>query len=313
MSGHRNNPDRPSGAPRYPGTFLLALREAFAQMQWTALRWLGDAVEFTDANGRQQLMALENLYRRVRPADRATWPELLVECLAQIPGDVAANPPTALAEVADRLLVRLGPPFGQEDIGNDVWCRPLAASLVVTLVVDYPTTMSYVTSKLISDSGKPSDEWLQRAVENLHRQTPADCLTEVHEESGLLQCGIGDAYDSSRVLLLDRLRPDEGRDGWFVALPGRDHLLVLPVSARSLAFLPWLRSIATRTHRNVPYPISAEVFWVCGGSWHHVSIELHGDKAVVTPPPELIQVIERIAPELPEAGPEDEGDADVPN
>jgi hypothetical protein len=317
MTGRRTNPDRASGGPRYPGTFLLALREAFARLQWNPRRWLGDAVEFTDANGREQVMALENLYRRVRPADRATWPDLLVECLGQIPEDVGANPPTALVDVADRLLVRLGPPFSQEGLINDVWSQPLTASLVVTLVVDYPTTMSYVTSKLISDSGEASDAWLQRALDNLHGQTPANCLTEVHEDSGLLQSSVGDAYDSSRALVLDRLRPDERYDGWFVALPGRDHLLVLPVSARSLTFLPWLRSIATRTHRNVPYPISPEVFWVCGGRWHHFPVELEGDKAMVKPPPEFIEVIERLAPNLPEEDPDapdsEAPDADVPN
>src|SRR5260370_30737667 len=42
-----SNPGTGFGGPRYPGTFLLALREAFARLNWQTRRWLGDAVECT--------------------------------------------------------------------------------------------------------------------------------------------------------------------------------------------------------------------------------------------------------------------------
>src|SRR5437868_6982140 len=135
----RNNPGHGFGGPRYPGTFLLALREAFDRIKWQARRWLGDAVECTDANGREQLLALENLYRRVRPVERATWPDVLVEFLAQIPDEALSNPPTCLAEVADRVLVRLGPPFAAQNPPAEVWSHPVASAFIVaTLVIDYP-------------------------------------------------------------------------------------------------------------------------------------------------------------------------------
>ncbi len=102
--------------------------------------------------------------------------------------------------------------------------------------------------------------------------------------------------------------PGHAQDGFFVALPGRDHLLVLAVSKESLTFLPWLRSVAVRTHRDMPYPISSEVFWVCGGQWHTFTIELQGDKAMVNPPEEFLEVLRRIAPDLPEEPLEEPGD-----
>jgi hypothetical protein len=310
----RSNPGYGFGGPRYPGTFLLALREAFAQQKWQIRRWLNDAVECTDANGREQTLALENLYRRVKPIERASWPEVLNEFLAQIPDEALVNPPVSLAEVADRVLVRLGPPFSTQDPEVDVWSQHIAGSLIVaTLVIDYPNSMAYVTGQMIAESGHDGDYWLQCAVQNLRGSTPAGCLTEVHAESGLLQCDIGDAYDSSRALLLDDLLPAHAENGCFVSVPGRDHLLVLPVGPQSLAFLPWLRNIAMRTHRNLPYPISAELFWVCRGVWRHFPIEIQGEKALVNPPPEFLEVLARIAPDLPEADPGAADEGEVPD
>src|SRR6516225_9530384 len=93
---NRRNPGHGFGGPRYPGTFLLALREAFARVKWEARRWLGDAVECTDDAGREQLLALENLYRRVRAAERTTWPDALAEFLEQMPDEAMHEAPAAL-------------------------------------------------------------------------------------------------------------------------------------------------------------------------------------------------------------------------
>jgi hypothetical protein len=310
----RSNPGSGFGGPRYPGTFLLALREAFVRVSWQARNWLGDAVECTDAAGREQVLALENLYRRVKSADRATWPDLLAEFLAQVPDEALVNPPGNLAEVADRILVRLGAPFTPTDPATEIWSHRIAGShLVATLVVDYPNSMSYVTAPMIAESNEPGEFWFERAVRNLREKTQPGCLTEIHPESGLLRCEVGDAYDSSRALILDDLLPGHEEDGFFVAVPGRDHLLVLSVSGAALAFLPWLRSVAVRTHRNMPYPISSEVFWVRRGAWHPFEIELQGDKAMVSPPEEFLEVLRRIAPDLPEEplpGPGDIAPAD---
>src|SRR5437763_1237387 len=109
------DPGRGYGGQRYPGTFLLALREAFSRLGWQARRWLGDAVDCTDAKGREQTMALENLFRRVRPLDRSTWSDALAEMLSQVPDEALVDPPKALSEVVDRLRVRLGRPMGPQD------------------------------------------------------------------------------------------------------------------------------------------------------------------------------------------------------
>src|SRR5207249_2534664 len=116
MSPHsRSNPGLGSGPSRYPGSFLLAFREAVQKLNWQVERWLGSAVECRDAEGRQQVVGLENLYRRARREDRADWPELIAGFLGSVQPEQFADPPENLDEVADRLLVRLGPPLKRDD------------------------------------------------------------------------------------------------------------------------------------------------------------------------------------------------------
>src|SRR5689334_16800183 len=52
---NRCHPGKGASAPRYPGTFLLAFREAAAGMNWQVRRWLGGAVECLDAEGHAQV------------------------------------------------------------------------------------------------------------------------------------------------------------------------------------------------------------------------------------------------------------------
>jgi hypothetical protein len=298
MARHgRGDPGHGSGPPRYPGSFLLAFREAVAAIGWKVTRWLGGAVECTDSEGREHLVGLENLYRRARREDRASWPGLIATFLGLINVEQFEDPPP-LADVADRLLLRLGRPVAARADGLELWSQPLEGTpLGVNLVVDYPQSMYYVSTQMVEESGRPGGEWLERAVANLRAQTPDDCFQVVHEESGLRQCTVGDAYDSSRALLLDALLPATAAEGYFVALPGRDELLVLPVTGPSLGFVPLLKSVAEQSFRTAPYAISEEVFWIRGGAWHLFPIELSGDQVTAHPPPAFREILDRLAPD----------------
>ena len=92
-----------------------------------------------------------------------------------------------------------------------------------------------------------------------------------------------------------------------MALPGRDELLVLPVTRAALAAaLPLLKLLAEKDHKNAPYAISDEVYWVHDGRWHIFGVELHGDRVQVRPPQEFVPVFERLAPDAEEGVPENE-------
>jgi hypothetical protein len=296
MPPRRSDPGQGSGPSRYPGTFLLAFREAAASLKWQVRRWRGAAVECLDDQGREQVVGLENLYRRARREERSTWPELIAAFLGSVPTEQFEHPPASLAEVADRLLVRLGPPLGKS-ADLDIWFQPLVEpDLGLNLVIDYPQSMSYVSRQMVDASGQPASAWVERAVSNLAAQTPPDCMRLVDADSGLRQCTVGDAYDSARALLLEQLLPEATAEGYFVAIPGRDDLLVLPVTAAGLAHVPMLKAVALKNHPSAPYSISDEVYWVKGGKWYLFQIVMKGENITVEPPTEFLEVLQRLAP-----------------
>jgi hypothetical protein len=305
----RSNPGLGSGPSRYPGTFLLALREAIAGLGWQVRRWLGDTVECLDAEEREHVVGLENVYRRARRLPREDWPDLITEFLTSVQiAEQADNQPTDLSAVADQLLVRLGRPFTALPNGTRVWSQALAGTdFGVNLVIDFPRSMSYVTEQLVHDSGRPSEEWLARALANLRARTPPDCLQEIHEESGMLLCGVADAYDSSRALILDTLLPDATAQGWFVALPGRDELLILPVSQRTFPHVHLLKILALKNFKSAPYPISDQVYWIQAGTWRPFPIEVGAQEISIRPPVEFLPLLDQLAPpetRMPDPEPE---------
>lgn len=294
----RTDPGTGSGI-RYPGSFLLALREAVANLNWEIRRWLGDAVECVDAEGEQHTVGLENLYRRARRTERGDWPVLIADFLGKLrDAEQHVADSANLMAVADRVLVRLCKGFPVLPDNAKVWSEPVAGTdFSICLVVDQPDTMSYVTEAMIAESDKSGSEWFALALQNLHERTPPDCFKVVHEESGLLLCCVNDAYDSSRALLLDALLPESSALGWLVAIPSRDELVVLPVSWDCLphVHVPWL--VARQSYQRAPYAISDNVYWVRQGVWRLFSITGRGQELQFQPPPEFVELIKENAPE----------------
>jgi hypothetical protein len=305
----RTNPGHGDRPPRYPGAFMLAFREAVAGLKWQITKFVGDAAECLDEQGRQQVVGLENLYRRARHTGRGDWPGLIADFLKQAAlSDQPNDLPTDLADVADRLLPRLGPPFTRKIGEGALWSQQVAGpELMVNLVIDYPNRMIYVTEELVKNSGKPGKEWLDIALANLRRRTPDDALQPLDTENGLMNCSIADAYDSSRALLLEELLPTGKANGFFVGLPGRDQLLVIPVSRPAVAFVHILKLLVDKHFKTMPYPISNQVYWVRGGMWLRFPIAFEGNEVTIAPPEEFNEVLARIG--IPE---EEEEDTDEP-
>jgi hypothetical protein len=310
MPPHGRSDPGHGSEPRYPGTFLLALREAAAELHWEVRRWMGALVACADPEGHEHIVGLENLYRRARRVPRPEWPALIAEFL-RTAGSIEEedNLPADLASVAGQLLVRVGQPLQSMPTEAHIWSQPLDESgLCMNLVIDYPNRMCYVTEQLVADSGRPGSDWLQQARDNLRARTPADCFKVVYEEFGMLSCKVNDAYDSSRALLLDALLPDGQADGFFVALPGRDHLVVMPVNAQALGGVHMLKVRAEKNFKSSPYAISDQVFWVRAGTWRLFPIDVEGERVTVQPPEEFQEILERLVPEaqIEEERPEEE-------
>jgi hypothetical protein len=313
---NRSNPGQGSGPPRYPGTFLQALREAVAGLGWEIRRWIGDAVECRDPDGETHTVGLENLYRRARKQDRSEWPELITHFLTSVrAGEKEAAAQKDLAAQAERLLVRVGRPFAAGPKGPKLWSKPLGETdLVVNLVIDFPETMAYVNEESVAESGRSGEEWLAVAVANLRARSPEGCLRRISEDSTIHACNVGDSYDSSRALLLDTLLPDAPA-GYLVALPHRDCLIVLPVALEAVPHMHIMKGLAQDNYKNAPYSISEEVYWVHNGAWHDFPIEFTDKNVVVTPPPEFVEVLNLLsgaAEGADEEDTEDDADDDAP-
>jgi hypothetical protein len=130
---------------------------------------------------------------------------------------------------------------------------------------------------------------------NLLEHTPEECLEVIDEESGILLGNAGDAYDASRALLLEDLLPEAKEDGYFVGLPSRDQLFVLPVVKEAVVFLYLMKGIVDKEFKTAPYPISSELFWVRGGLWHvfPVEVDLVNKKLSLSPPTDLVPILDR--------------------
>lgn len=304
----RSDPGRGSGPPKYPGSFLLAFREAVARLDWRFERLIQDVALCVSADGKEHYIGIENLYRRARRAERQEWPELIGEFLRTVSSaEDSENLPKELSAVAGQLLLRVGQPLklpAEDDA--QVWSQSLSGtSLVVNLVIDYPNRMCYVTEKLVEDSGRAGGEWVEQARSNLLERTPSDCFQEIHEDSGLCICSVSDAYDSSRALLIDQLLPQTRSEGCLLVLPGRDELLLLPVTLKALPHIHLMKILAEKNYKSAPYPISEEVFWVHEGTWRRIPIDIKANEVSVSPPLEFIAVLNRLSAEA-------EADPDVP-
>ena len=276
---------------------MLAFREALATLGWQFQRWQGDLVQCADESGDEHTIGLENIYRRCRREPRKEWPAVVAEFLKAVgAADDPKSVPENLAAVADRLLVRIGPPL---HVGGDakVWSRQLGdTGLFANLVIDFPDRMAYVTEELVTNSGRPGTEWLDRALANLRDKSPPDCLKVIDDDTGLHASNAGDSYDSSRALILDTLLPEFAADGCFAALPSRDQLFVLPVNRAAMAHVHLLKVVALKEYQSTPYAISDEVFWVRGGVWQLFPIKIEGKQVTIEPPPDFIEVLERLNP-----------------
>jgi hypothetical protein len=286
--------------PLLPDDFRQAVAAVLQSLGWKITDWDDDSLKYLSENDKEQTANLENLYRRARREDPAEWPELITHFFTSIDSSMGKGlTEKPLAEFADQLRARIGPPYTATGKARP-WSRPLGDSgLVVSIVIDFAASMAFVNEDQIDESGQSADEWLARALDNLHAHTPAGALKLVDEESGLRACQVGDSYDAARAVILDRLLPDHP-NGFLVAVPHREMLIVLPPSVEVVAHFHHLKFLADKYHEDAPYAISDRVFWVRGLDWQEFPMTVTENRVVLTPPLEFLRAFGMI-----EAGEDD--------
>lgn len=285
--------DEDTPVESYPFEFrALVVRELEAH--GLALKgWRDDGLEVERDDGQQQFIGLANLYRRVitNPAELS---ERLVrefftnahiadtEELEQIPD--------RLEDAADKVRARISQPYG--DAEHAPWTIPLdETDLAVSLVLDFPTMMAFVTRPMADKSETPMTEWVRRGIENLMATAPEGWLQMGHQEANIWVGHVNDSYDAARALILcDATQSDDL--GWIVAVPTRDWLLARKVDREGLNFFHLLKVKAEELFAEHPYPISNEVYWVRPRNhWVKFPIRIEGNQATVMPPKEFADAL----------------------
>lgn len=256
--------------------------------------WRDDGLDVERDDGEKQFIGLSNLYRRVitHPAEMAE--RLVTEFFTNMHvADTAtlADLPTDIAAAADQLRARIGRPYGDSE--HAPWSLALdgADDLAVSLVLDFPTMMAFVTKPMAERSETPMPAWVARGIENLKATAPDGWLKLAHEEEQIWIGHVNDSYDAARALILcDATESDEL--GWMVAIPARDWLFARKVNHEGLNFFHLLKVGAERAFAEQPYPISDQVYWVRPGNrWERFHIHIDGNQVTVSPSKEFADLL----------------------
>lgn len=256
--------------------------------------WRDDGLEVEREDGQTHYVGLANLYRRVitHPAELS---EQLVRTFFQhahvADTEQFEQIPDRLEDAADKLRVRLGRPYG--DAEHVPWATPLDGvdELAVSLVLDFPTMMAFVTRPMAEKSDAPMEEWVQRGLDNLKAVAPAEWLRLLYADEGIWVGHVNDSYDAARALILCEATGDDPL-GWMVCVPARDWLFARKVDEAGLQFFHLLKVVAEKAFAEQPYPISDEVYWVRPGNrWTRFPIRIDEQQVTVTPPPEFIDLL----------------------
>ena len=280
-------------ASPFPDDFRAAVAARLAADGYMLVGWEPSGVNVRPpAGGDEQYIGLANLHRRARGADPAEWPELIGSFLDRLAKAVAApDIPHDLAAIADRLRPRLGRPFDRS--AAHPWGVPLPGTgLEITLVVDFPHTMAFVTDEMLKRSRKRGEDLLDVAMENLRNATPADFFDRASPDHDIYIGHTGDGYDATRALLVEELMPDSPA-GFWVAVPSREELAVWPVSFPAIKDVHGLHLFATENFREHAYPITDDVFWVWQGMWHPFITLKNGD-SVIDPPDLFVEALQEL-------------------
>ncbi|MCS6863652.1 MAG: hypothetical protein RMJ56_01485 [Gemmataceae bacterium] len=273
--------DDESGWP-LPGHFRMVVAAELAAAGYSIIAWDEHGVALRSVSGDEQYIGLTNLYRRARPVPPDEWPALVREFLNRLTRVQTHDIPTDLTTVADRLRPRLGRPFDRQQAHP--WGMPLAGTpLEITLVIDFPHTMAYITADMLARSRQRGEDLLDIALHNLRNITPPDYLERVSDELDISVGSLGDGYDAARALIIEALLPDTPAGHWLV-IPSRDELAVWPVSLAGLGRIHILKMFAEENFREHAYPIANDVFWVWRGRWYPFGVTLRGNDVVIDAP-----------------------------
>lgn len=299
------------GPAPYPGSFVLALREALQSHGWELDRWQGIAASIR-RDGDVAMLEPEIPYRRLRHLPRSRWSAVLCEWL-----DVLPQAPWPSEDALGK--PRIANPFLRSALGETAaYAVLIPQDLALIATHDDGTKRSLLSEQAISRSGRAGADFFEAAVESVASSTSRESYRAV-DEFGILEAAVGDGLDACRVFLLDEYFK-ESPDGFFVSLPSRDRLLFLPILRETLPAAPKLQQMAEEAYRSAVHPISNRLYWVKQGTWGVFDIRREPGRVQIVPPEEFVEVLHRLLPEasgsppaLPSPPPAGSSEGEMPN
>ncbi|TWS25886.1 hypothetical protein FK268_01060 [Tsukamurella sputi] len=245
-------------------------------------------------------LGLDNLMRKVRGVDGAQWDPVVREHLAALlrPGDGEPTDEELRARVIARLLdVTAGDPRLTFDYAPQ-W-QPGVAEV---LAVDYPDRVSMLGDGSVRNLA-PLGPWYDRARGNLFRElteTAAVRIETVEHDGHRIRCALSESvYTASGALLLSELLPRwvpgiDLRGGVLFGVPFRNQLAFAACSdaASALGGLMLLPVFTANGYSDGVGPVSPNVYYWRDGAVTQIS-SIADDALNVTPPPELLEIINR--------------------
>lgn len=173
---------------------------------------------------------------------------------------------------------------------GSLWAEPIVeGALHYALAVDEPDAIRFVGPLDLPRWQLPLLEVKRRAMENLVRSSAplVEAVRARPDPWGPFEVSTGDGWDGARLLIAHLLAPP-GR-GVLALAPARDLLLCVPV--RDPAAFPAARAEAIarrvwaeRAVRELPYPLSPELFWCSEGLLERLPILSDAEGLPVAPP-----------------------------
>jgi hypothetical protein len=161
--------------------------------------------------------------------------------------------PVLWSRVHARELVARAP-----EVLTFAWASELLVTLAHPVAHGRRLLLRYDTPTL----GEPP-ELLRGALANLRRRTRSDAVQALDpDEPTLFALDCADGLDSSRLLVLDDLRPDLAPTGVLAAAPARETLSFVPFTRRGCAHLRELVNLAHNGVASLPFPLTDSLFYV---------------------------------------------------
>lgn len=270
----------------------------------------------TAAAMRQQQWGLANLLQTCARATEDNWGEIVRSHFTTLLNAQRAAQESEIESIdyraiRGRLAVRLWEEGalgsatgagGGAAIGRMV-TRVDLPGLLTVLSMDMPQMVRTVPASEADLWGKSRDDIFAQAIANLKGQ--ADQKIEAHEigDGGIVVSVVGEShFIASLALTIERFPELVGKHGSFVGLPTRHVMLVSPFGGLdALKSFQHLIVVTQKWYSDGPGSLSERVWWYRPGGadrpaqWFEVPFELEGQTLNVSPPPELVELMEDLA------------------